>query len=354
MLSENILAHVGSLLEDYRDLQPPVLDVVNQAPTALEALRMIHKSNPVLIRGFRPAKLDTEVDWDDADTYGTNQEITVAITDDGLADSVRHLDTGSTSFVKPLEEILMFSDFSARLRARTADEVVYLQSQNGNIYRTDDANDSDSSPPELRHLSRLFERDIPWMKDAVASSAEAVNLWIGDNRSTTSLHHDPYENVYHVLSGSKMFILISPLEGFHLDQQFHPASTLRRSSSGHLVPVLDTPSSQIPWVQSTLFPPTIRPLRVTVQAGETLYLPSGWWHQVSQDAGPGGIAVAVNYWYPSEINAERYACERFIRRIAREAGMEGVLPVPGDEIGDVWAEGSSGSGEEWEPSEWGR
>lgn len=36
-------------------------------------------------------------------------------------------------------------------------------------------------------------------------------------------------------------------------------------------------------------------------------------------------------WYPSEIHPERYAYERFFRRIAIMSGMEGLIPPMGDE-----------------------
>jgi hypothetical protein len=36
-------------------------------------------------------------------------------------------------------------------------------------------------------------------------------------------------------------------------------------------------------------------------------------------------------WYPSELAAERYAYSRLATRVACMAGMEGVIPVAGDE-----------------------
>jgi len=106
-------------------------------------------------------------------------------------------------------------------------------------------------------------------------------------------------------------------------------------------------------------------------------------------------------WYPSEPDSQVWAYERLARRIAREAGMSGVIPIPGDEDDDdsiseeagikaqpdpepteeegekvveededdeeekereknldlLWGdeeEFDSGSGEEWDPKEWGR
>jgi hypothetical protein len=66
----------------------------------------------------------------------------------------------------------------------------------------------------------------------------------------------------------------------------------------------------------------------------------------------------ISSWYPAEIRAETYAYERFVRRVARVAGREGVIMPSGDEEAgpfnhdDLW--GSEGSAEEWDPREWGR
>ena len=38
------------------------------------------------------------------------------------------------------------------------------------------------------------------------------------------------------------------------------------------------------------------PIHITVRAGETLYLPAGWWHYVRQSE----VTIAVNHWYDME------------------------------------------------------
>lgn len=61
---------------------------------------------------------------------------------------------------------------------------------------------------------------------------DAVNLWIGNGRSVTSIHNgqcrqcqslilysdrtDPYENIYTVVRGAKHFTLLPPSEGWCL------------------------------------------------------------------------------------------------------------------------------------------
>lgn len=137
-------------------------------------------------------------------------------TDSRLADSVRTLTDGSTTFVKPLEEHMSMGTFLSRL-TDGEQEIHYLQSQDGNIYRS---TPGARGPPELADFQPFIERDTVWMKEATGYSAEAVNLWIGASRSTTSLHHDPYENIYHVLSGSKTFTLVSPIDGLRIERKF--------------------------------------------------------------------------------------------------------------------------------------
>ena len=123
-----------------------------------------------------------------------------------------------------------------------------------------------------------------------------------------------FENVYHVLSGTKTFSLVSPIEGLWFDrqsthlfihparyneadqaEQFYPQYTIQRTPSGELQPIADSePTYQVPWVESLEPPPEAIAIEVEVHAGQTLYLPSGWWHRVSQSPGEGGLAVAVN------------------------------------------------------------
>ena len=98
-------------------------------------------------------------------------------------------------------------NFVDHLREPNRSDILYLQSQDGNIYRTDPRMGGE----ELKGMRRYIQRDISWMVEATGRSnlqqrrgllysspadeagehADAVNLWIGSERSSTSLHHDP-------------------------------------------------------------------------------------------------------------------------------------------------------------------
>lgn len=50
-------------------------------------------------------------------------------------------------------------------------------------------------------------------------------------------------------------------------------------------------------------------MRITISAGETLYLPAGWFHQVSQNED----TIALNYWYDIEPRGMDMALYNFFR-----------------------------------------
>ena len=85
-------------------------------------------------------------------------------------------------------------------------DVHYLQSQNGNLFtgRYFDGS-GDEDPSEFEPLREHIPSEIPWCSDAlgarfdacssdrdltlaVGKSPDAVNLWIGDGQSVTSIH----------------------------------------------------------------------------------------------------------------------------------------------------------------------
>ncbi|CAI5461036.1 unnamed protein product [Closterium sp. Yama58-4] len=170
---------------------------------------------------------------------------------------------------------------------------------------------------------------------------EAVNLWIGDERAVTSWHKDHYENFYVVVTGRKTFRLLPPLDVFRMRVREYPAAKYWRAEDeqGAFRIVPSDPPCMVPWasVDAALNPfiPCPHaliaasagrglgddpkgppPLVCTIGPGEMLYLPSMWYHHVSQSRGETGRTIALNYWYDMQFDV-KYAYFNLVQSLTR-------------------------------------
>ncbi|XP_001637377.3 bifunctional peptidase and (3S)-lysyl hydroxylase Jmjd7 [Nematostella vectensis] len=228
---------------------------------------------------------------------------TVAVTPNGYADAIV-----GDRFVMPEERLMKFGHFLDILEKRVeANGVFYVQKQNSNF--TD----------EFSEIISDAETELPWASEAFGNTPDAVNFWMGDERAITSMHKDPYENLYCVISGYKKFNLIPPTDlpfipyGLYKpskykstnDYEFEIADIVENSELGD-----DESAQLVPWISVDPLEPDLtrfpdfakaRPLSCTVQAGEMLYLPSLWFHHVQQSH----ACIAVNFWIVSGLEVAR-------------------------------------------------
>mmetsp|Transcript_1151 Transcript_1151/g.1894 ORF Transcript_1151/g.1894 Transcript_1151/m.1894 type:complete len:547 (-) Transcript_1151:989-2629(-) len=129
-----------------------------------------------------------------------------------------------------------------------------------------------------------------------SSVLEALNLWIGDERSVSSLHKDHFENMYAVVSGVKTFTLLPPTDVVFLQQQpqryqqqqHQQQQQQQQWQQQQQVDNDDSRRTRCRYIDSHT-----HPVRCEVKAGEVLYIPAMWYHRVSQRC----LTVAVNFWY---------------------------------------------------------
>lgn len=113
-------------------------------------------------------------------------------------------------------------------------------------------------------------------------------MWIGNERSVTALHRDNYENLYVQIRGKKHFILLSPVEMPCVNEQLLSKAryvekpqvhgegagfTIEVDADDDLVPV-PTWDPDEPDRRPTSHSHLAKPLRVTLQEGDMLYLPA--------------------------------------------------------------------------------
>jgi peptidyl-lysine (3S)-dioxygenase / protease len=164
---------------------------------------------------------------------------------------------------------------------------------------------------------------------------QQVFIWVG--LATNLLTLDHYENLYCQIVGSKTFHLVPPIEyaclkgspickpiSFLLEQSFPSAKWVpSKEDPAHFT--LNPQDSTTPWLtvdpsKSTALESSdviqeCKPLVVTLQPGEVLYLPALWFHSVSQTSNKHGICIAVNYWYNMDFSCPLYSMFNFLRKI---------------------------------------
>eukprot|EP00960_Hanusia_phi_P060733 764604-Hanusia_phi.AAC.2 len=166
-------------------------------PTALEFLRnFVLPNRPCVITGAIedwPARRQWTNEYL-ADKLG-DLKLSVNVTPNGRGDAI--LD--ETFFVMPEERQMTFAQFLTELYNDNQEDVFYLSHQNDNLRcQIGQALMSDVSP------------SIPFVDEALGYGPDAVNLWMGDAKSVTTLHKDHYENLYAVIRGEKKFTLYPP------------------------------------------------------------------------------------------------------------------------------------------------
>jgi len=73
------------------------------------------------------------------------------------------------------------------------EDIHYLQSQNGNLYPDSYFTAADTEGDcELVSLRGDVPAEVPWCSEALCRRPDAVNLWVGDSKSVTSIHSGPF------------------------------------------------------------------------------------------------------------------------------------------------------------------
>jgi len=111
-------------------------------------------------------------------------------------------------------------------------------------------------------------------------------IWIGPKGTLTPLHRDDTDNLFAQVWGQKSFILAAP----HHREALGTWSTAPQGGLDGCDFNPDAPDYQrFPQARDVTF------LRVTLEAGDLLFLPEGWFHQVESVS----TSLSVNFWVNS-------------------------------------------------------
>ncbi|KAJ3933696.1 MAG: cupin-like domain-containing protein [Lentinula lateritia] len=307
------------LSAEYHDLNGDHIDILEGTPTALEFARIVQISRPVLIKRFQASSCKWSNDY--LISKMGSRPISVAVTPNGRADAITLGPNGKLYFAEPAVEKMSMKSLLDNLSDDTcsagdgaAAETYYLQSQNGNVYSSGFFNGQDDLS-EFETLRQDIPSDVKWCTEALDKSPEAVNVWIGDGGSISSIHSDPYENIYTVVRGQKHFTLLPPTDGWCLDERLYPHATYVRNAGDLVLQPSPEISPPVRWASILnphlpgCIPPEAHPIHISVSENEAIYIPVGWWHHVRQSS----ITVALNWWYDTEMRGMSWVMLSYLR-----------------------------------------
>ena len=138
---------------------------------------------------------------------------------------------------------------------------------------------------------------IGFAREALGREPEAINMWVGNSFSATALHRDNYENVYVQVAGRKHFALLPPLcQPCVNERDLAPATYIRAGAAAGSLALRrddhggaargngDVPAKvpfaiwdpELPDRRGTPYSHLARPVEVTLDPGDMLYLPAMW------------------------------------------------------------------------------
>ena len=202
----------------------------------------------------------------------------------------------SLVFAKPHYEDQPFEELLEYVARQETDpefpvdaEVRYAQTRKLNYMHYNEiilsnAIENDNLRDEYISLFSDVPKDVPFARIALGKDPDAVNLWIGNSKSVTAMHKDNYENIYVQVLGRKHFVLLPSLCHPCVNEQPLRPATYKRGDSGMQLE-MDFNTQSVPFAiwdpdrpeqNATRFSHLARPMRVTLNPGDMLYLPAMW------------------------------------------------------------------------------
>lgn len=126
----------------------------------------------------------------------------------------------------------------------------------------------------------------PYLLDA-SKHVSLVNFWFGGQGCKSPLHFDFEDNFLVQISGRKRVTLFPPTE----DDNLYPATGCKLPHCSRVN--IFAPEQQIELTFPLYSQAKLRKTQVTLEPGNILFIPRGWWHAVeSLD-----VSISVNFWW---------------------------------------------------------
>ncbi|CAL0300599.1 unnamed protein product [Lupinus luteus] len=166
-----------------------------------------------------------------------------------------------------------------------------------------------NSDCEERVQLETLREDIQIPSFLEEKELSSINLWMNNAQARSSTHYDPHHNILCIVCGRKQVVLWPPSSSPSL----YPRP-IYGEASNHSSVALENPDYSI-------YPRAERSInfaqKVVLEAGDALFIPEGWFHQVDSD----DLTIAINFWWKSNImssmleHMDAYYLRRILRRL---------------------------------------
>lgn len=148
------------------------------------------------------------------------------------------------------------------------------------------SSDISKVPVQVVGLKKEIEILLPLSRGECIISQ--INLWMNISAARTGLHYDQYNNILVVLRGRKIVSLVSP-------QYLVPTRAAYLVGSGEANHSLASSAAEL--LEANILQSDH--VQITVlHAGDALFIPEGWWHDVVSDE----CSMALNFWFNSSLH----------------------------------------------------
>lgn len=146
----------------------------------------------------------------------------------------------------------------------------------------------------------------PFLEKKTISS---INLWMNSAQTRSSTHYDPHHNLLCIVTGCKQVVLWPPSASPFL----YPLPIYGEASNHSAVSLEKSNYHSFPRAECS----EVYSQKVILHAGDALFLPEGWYHQVDSEC----LTTAVNFWWRSDVmsglveHMDSYYLRRILRRL---------------------------------------
>lgn len=169
----------------------------------------------------------------------------------------------------------------------------------------------------LEDFPKEMQADVPVpriVKLAGKGDIYASSLWLGLEQTYTPLHRDPNPNLFVQLCSTKEVRLLPPASGdeFFRAIQRHLGNPIGNSTIRGME-MMDGPEADLtfqgiwrdrnfgagmsPQLRHELAAHKTEMLEATLEPGDALFIPKGWWHSVRSLFADGRLNGSVNWWF---------------------------------------------------------